>query len=427
MENICRLCCSQSAPLIPAFRLKNGRVIADLVTIICPVRIELDDNLPQSVCVPCINIIFDAVSLREKSLENDQNLRSSIGAPVQKKKTIKTEENPLNEEIWLEDGFFDQNQEDSIQSEYEEERESVQSPKVSDKTPRLTIQSKPQCNLCGVQMSHVSNVKRHMQRYHHPSLEHACEECTCRFNTEAKLQSHVLKTHTFPRMVPKKLTKGETSIDPAIHDSNLCDFCGKDFENRSLLERHLTIVHKRKNKVSLENESSFLLGCYPCSLCERTFTLRHNLMRHYKRFHSPALTFECNQCNDRFKKKILLDRHQYREHNNYNGVFNKTSALSKKGSKEEDICDDIPESCEHCEEEFNGSRCRYERHMINKHEKEVSKVYTCDICQKKFIFIKSLKFHVNQHKKRAREENFLFKCDQCYRKFFSEEKYNQHV
>ncbi|KAL7015216.1 hypothetical protein ACKWTF_016346 [Chironomus riparius] len=78
MDNICRLCSSRSRSPTSIFDSKNGKLIADLIKLICPIKIAISDDLPKTICNLCLRIISEAVELREKSIETDQNLRRKL-------------------------------------------------------------------------------------------------------------------------------------------------------------------------------------------------------------------------------------------------------------------------------------------------------------------------------------------------------------
>lgn len=83
--------------------------------------------------------------------------------------------------------------------------------------------------------------------------------------------------------------------------------------------------------------------------------------------------------------------------------------------------------CEYCNQNFNGSKYRYERHLIFMHENQLGPLFQCDICSKKFISFNSMRMHMEVHKKRLKEKDYPFKCGQCVMRFLDEEKLKIHV
>lgn len=104
MDNICRLCSSRSRSSTSIFDSKNGKLIADLITIICPIKIGISDDLPKTICNLCLRIISEAVELREKSIATDQNLRQKLGGQESKnsKKSQKIQEKVNPDPVKLE-------------------------------------------------------------------------------------------------------------------------------------------------------------------------------------------------------------------------------------------------------------------------------------------------------------------------------------
>lgn len=76
MENLCRLCSLPSPTSTSVFSIKNGRLLLDMITIICPIKIDISDNLPKSICSLCLRIVLDAVDLRERSILSELSLRT---------------------------------------------------------------------------------------------------------------------------------------------------------------------------------------------------------------------------------------------------------------------------------------------------------------------------------------------------------------
>lgn len=243
-----------------------------------------------------------------------------------------------------------------------------------------------------------------MKRYHDDSLPLQCPHCTCRFSSEARLKTHEFKEHI------------EKSRDLARHvnearrdeDSMICSENGDAFDSQELLVEHIQSAHS----AGVGHPGSF-----PCEFCDHKATMRHNLQRHYRRVHSEQLKYECKICHMKFKTQQFLYRHEARSHERDEIVENKAASSGEQAD----------EICRFCKQTFNGSKYRFERHMILFHEDANERILQCDICSKKFIFMQSLKFHIELHRKRARERKFPFKCGQCCRGFLDAKQLEKHV
>lgn len=79
MTSTCRLCANDfsAQELSSIFSFRRNRLILDLISIFCPIRIERADNLPQKICKWCLKLIQDANELREKSVRSDYKLRQA--------------------------------------------------------------------------------------------------------------------------------------------------------------------------------------------------------------------------------------------------------------------------------------------------------------------------------------------------------------
>lgn len=256
-----------------------------------------------------------------------------------------------------------------------------------------------------------------MKRYHDESLPLKCNKCTYRFTSEARLKTHEFKEH-----IEKSLDVVEEDIARHLSEAKregvnmICVECGEAFSSEKLLIDHIKLAHRPTGSSSTAQISH---GSFPCEFCATTFTMRHNLMRHYRRVHNNELKYECKICKVKFKTIQYLYRHEVRSHEREEeSIENRATTMS--GERGEEIC-------RICKQNFNGSKYRYERHMILMHEETYERILQCDICSKKFIFMRSLKFHMDIHRKRAREEKLPFKCGQCCRGFIEEEKLANHL
>lgn len=76
MDNCCRLCCQQEGEMLNIFSSCEGLPVAVIIMIICPVKIQKNDNLSKLVCVECLEVVTSAYQLRELSNNNDRKFRS---------------------------------------------------------------------------------------------------------------------------------------------------------------------------------------------------------------------------------------------------------------------------------------------------------------------------------------------------------------
>lgn len=76
MTEQCRLCGQMSNDLQSVFSFaESGRLLADLIYIVCPIRVEVSDDLPKKICEVCKEIIVTSVELRELSVRSDLTFR----------------------------------------------------------------------------------------------------------------------------------------------------------------------------------------------------------------------------------------------------------------------------------------------------------------------------------------------------------------
>lgn len=219
-----------------------------------------------------------------------------------------------------------------------------------------------------------------MRRYHDTSLPFKCDRCTYRFATEARLKSHELTGHL----------RKSTQVNEEIKS-----------ESPSNDDRMVTAV--------------------VCEFCNQTFSQNHNLQRHYQRIHLNELKHACEHCDKKFIDAQYLYRHVVKFHEK--GDSDMTVSSVPKATPGEPF-DDI---CKFCKQTFNGSKYRYERHLISMHEAQLESVFQCDICSKKFMYFNSMKIHMESHRKRIREEDYPIKCTHCIRRFLDEDKMKKHV
>lgn len=80
MESACRLCSKYSEELKSMFSFKNGHLLCDLVSSICPIKIDINDPFPKKICRRCLALITETAKLRETSVQVDETFRSGTFA-----------------------------------------------------------------------------------------------------------------------------------------------------------------------------------------------------------------------------------------------------------------------------------------------------------------------------------------------------------
>lgn len=155
MDSTCRLCAVQSSALTSIFSLKCGRLIADMISIICPVKIEVTDTLPHGVCTKCLKIITNAIELREKSVESDMNFRSMDIQSIPESVVIKKEVDPFTSTIFFENETGTESSEENGEDDFFQ---------VVNYEPEIKKRRVVKtCGECGRQFTTKSHLTKHMR------------------------------------------------------------------------------------------------------------------------------------------------------------------------------------------------------------------------------------------------------------------------
>ncbi|KAJ8667924.1 hypothetical protein QAD02_009587 [Eretmocerus hayati] len=183
---------------------------------------------------------------------------------------------------------------------------------------------------------------------------------------------------SFPTGPPEKQNKRAGRRKHQACQSFPCKLCGKIFEQKSVLNKHL-ISHSDVRPFS-------------CELCVQKFKRKRDLNDHMKH-HSDDRPFSCELCNRTFKRKCDQTRH-IKDH----------SAI-------------YPFSCKFCSKSF-PRKDKLKKHMIS-HSDE--RPFTCETCGKKFKHKSTLKDHMNYHN----DEKPAATCGICNEQFLYEDFLDQ--
>lgn len=285
MDLMCRLCSKQKPSLTPIFSFGKGGFIADLITILIPIKFDVE-TLPSKICDDCLEVVQKCIELRDKALICDIHFRTGKILPTQvQPEFIKVEE--VEEPEVEEDS-------DAASDEEMSDDES----QVLDSNDVLDLDASSdgpfKCSECPEVFHYHQSIAKHMLSFHSKDLPFTCDQCTFRFGTEGKLKNHVINVHEtrFAVEIPNRDDE----------DISECEHCGQKFEGSRLrLERHLLLNHRPELNEILK-----------CHMCDREFVFGKSLHRHilvHRKATRNESAFKCEFCTKKFLSKVRLQSH----------------------------------------------------------------------------------------------------------------------
>ncbi|XP_069102139.1 zinc finger protein 888-like [Argopecten irradians] len=244
------------------------------------------------------------------------------------------------------------------------------------------------------------------------------KKCLYCNETVSDMGIHVALCHPLKPPYKPPLNKQKTRLDGSELCNNqfsLCHICGKCFDRRVYLWKHLQIHNSEKQFVCHLCGMSFRQAAalvhhsklhkatkqFKCPVCDKRFDVRRYLVKHV-RTHVKDNLFQCTSCDKTFRTQEYLNNHM-RKH-----LSDKVKSNFRKLPKVKEVY-----KCDVCNKIFDKQRYLSRHAKIHVEEK----VYDCNICGKKFrsqdyVNSHALKMHNIKPKPRG-----SFSCEICQKKY----------
>ncbi|XP_045924706.1 uncharacterized protein LOC123982847 [Micropterus dolomieu] len=215
----------------------------------------------------------------------------------------------------------------------------------------------------------------------------SCFECGKQYQHKGSLQRHMVchsGKRSSNRLVNKKCFRVKQNVDSEVrvHTGEKpfgCDVCGKKFTQRGNLKTHMSVHTGEKP--------------FGCDVCGKRFYRQTNLKEHM-RVHTGEKSFACDVCGKRFNQRSNLKTHM-RVHTG-----------------------ERPFGCDVCGKRFNQQIHLKEHMRVHTGEKP----FCCDVCRKRFNRQSHLKEHMRVH---TGEKPFC--CDVCGKRFNQQSNLKTHM
>ena len=243
------------------------------------------------------------------------------------------------------------------------------------------------CDICQKTFKLQGRLAHHRSTVHRGAYFQCTDDnCGKQYKTRESINLHQkMNKHSSMQLIEpgKLLESGSTETDQlTVPSSSLtCTDCGRSFKSKSLLQRHLSVVHSESRP-------------YACDHCPLTFKSATNLRAHQVT-HTGERKYACDHCGKLFGYKTSLIQH---------------IKLHEENGKSF--------ACPHCQKKFTQKGNLEEHIRIHTGEKP----FACTVCDRKFTTSSQWKMHEKRHKGEK-----PWQCSQCPKAFLHKESFKAHT
>mmetsp|Transcript_10896 Transcript_10896/g.16251 ORF Transcript_10896/g.16251 Transcript_10896/m.16251 type:complete len:438 (+) Transcript_10896:172-1485(+) len=284
-----------------------------------------------------------------------------------------------------------------------------------DEQSKISLASSPwRCAVCGLTFTQMSALEQHIRiSPEHLSKKYRCPLPACRksFRLPSYLRRHIIYTHG-----PMK---------PNFR----CRICGVQFKTRDHQLRH-SLVHTRDKP-------------YNCSFCNKTFRQRSQINVHVRITHKKGhiIFYNCSVCERPFTRKWNLKVHQYQAHPEVfvRPISNEYDQDTTTRLNKVQLCDNstgLSLGPDNLKDNLDMSQ---KRTVTEKAVTDKQKGIQCSLCGAGFSFLGSLDLHMSgvhhssaaqvaaSTKNTSSEQEIQWECATCGLTFKRHMMYRKHA